>query len=127
MSANRRRDTSIELALRRALHARGFRFRVDFAPVNPRRRADVVFTSRRIAIFVDGCFWHGCPLHYVAPKTNAAFWEAKVDRNRERDRQADLELKLAGWTSLRIWEHVPVEDAVRAVESKLNSVADARR
>jgi len=119
MASNRRRDTSIELALRRALHAKGLRYRVDYAPVNPRRRADIVFPARRLAVYLDGCFWHGCRDHYVAPKTNAVFWADKVERNRKRDSETDLELAGAGWRSLRIWEHTTLEEAVAVVQRAL--------
>lgn len=126
MKANRRRDTSIELALRKRLHSIGYRYRVDFAPVNPRRRADIVFPALRVAIYVDGCFWHGCPEHYVPPKTNAEFWATKVENNRARDRQVDAELTQAGWRSLRIWEHEGVDDAVRSIEMLLLSQRSER-
>jgi len=107
MLANRRKDTSPELRIRRELHARGHRFRVDFAPVNPRRRVDIVFTRVRLAVFVDGCFWHRCPSHYVEPKSNAEYWRPKILRNTQRDAEVGEELKGAGWDVLRIWEHNP--------------------
>ena len=90
MRANRRRDTSPELALRRILHARGLRYRVDFAPLPTmrRRRADIVFTRQRLAVFVDGCFWHGCPEHATFPQRNADYWLPKLARNRERSGRA---------------------------------------
>jgi len=120
MLGNKRRDTKPELAVRRLLHARGLRYRVDLAPLKGyRRRADVVFTRRRIAVFIDGCFWHGCPLHYRVPGTNAGYWEPKIARNVERDAETTVALVAAGWTVLRYWEHVPateiVEDIVGAV------------
>lgn len=127
MRSNRRRDTSIELALRSVLHARGFRYRVDYAPVNLRRRADVVFTAHRVAVFVDGCFWHGCPQHYVAPKSNWEFWSAKVAANRARDIATSEELRHAGWTAVRIWEHVALADAVRMVEEALGANSSVER
>ena len=109
MVANRRRDTSPELAVRRSLHALGLRYRVDFAPLGGRRRADIVFTRQRIAVFIDGCFWHGCPDHATIPKRNASYWVPKLRRNIERDRETDSLLRAAGWTVLRYWEH---EDAL---------------
>jgi DNA mismatch endonuclease (patch repair protein) len=107
MLANRSRDTGPELALRRELHRRGFRFRVCARPIKEvRRTADILFTRQRLAVFVDGCFWHGCPDHYTAPVKNASFWSDKVERNRARDAQTDQLLRAAGWTVLRLWEHV---------------------
>lgn len=107
MLANRRRDTSIELAVRRLLHRAGARYRVDFAPdpSDRRRRADIVFTRARVAVFLDGCFWHGCPAHYVEPKTNVDYWRPKIARNIARDAETSERLRKAGWTVLRFWEH----------------------
>ncbi len=107
MVANRGRDTTPELAVRRLLHAAGLRYRVDYAPLGGRRRADIVFTRRRIAAFIDGCFWHGCPEHATAPKTNAGYWGPKLERNTVRDRETDASLLDAGWLVLRFWEHEP--------------------
>jgi len=112
------RDTAPELALRRLLHARGLRYRVDQAPVpGLRRRADVVFTGARIAVFVDGCFWHRCPQHFTAPKSNAQWWKDKIERTVHRDRQTDQALTAVGWVVLRIWEHEPPQAAADRVES----------
>ena len=106
MRSNRRRDTRPELLVRRALFATGLRFRVDFAPgSNRRRRADIVFTRTRLAVFIDGCFWHGCPIHGTSPKLNADYWTPKLARNIERDRDTDQELRGDGWTVARYWEH----------------------
>lgn len=107
MRANKRRDTSIELAVRRRLHASGLRYRVDHPadPTDRRRRADIVFTRARIAVFIDGCFWHGCPEHYVEPKANADYWRPKIARNRERDQESTQRLLEAGWEVMRFWEH----------------------
>lgn len=108
MVANRRRDTRPELGLRALLHARGLRYRVDYRlPFDRRRRADVVFTRLQLAVFVDGCFWHGCPTHYVPPRANESYWRAKVARNRERDVETTLRLESEGWAVVRVWEHVP--------------------
>lgn len=115
MKANRGRDTSPELAVRRLLHADGLRYRVDYAPIGGRRRADIVFTRQKIAIFIDGCFWHGCPAHATRPKTNVDYWTPKLDRNVERDRETTVLLQLAGWTVLRFWEHEAPSDVARAV------------
>jgi DNA mismatch endonuclease, patch repair protein len=118
MQSNRGRDTSPELALRRALHALGLRYRVDYPPLptHKRRRADVVFTKARVAVFIDGCFWHGCPDHHTVAKANAAYWANKVAQNRRRDRETDELLKNAGWRTIRIWEHQSAEHAAHEIE-----------
>jgi DNA mismatch endonuclease (patch repair protein) len=105
MQGNKRRDTRPELVVRRLLHAAGLRYRVDFAPLGGRRRADIVFTRKRIAIFIDGCFWHGCPIHATRPKVNADYWWPKLDRNKQRDHETTAALESAGWLVLRFWEH----------------------
>ena len=106
MRANRGRDTGPELAVRRALHARGLRYRVDHPlPFDRRRRADIAFTRARVAVFIDGCFWHGCPEHGATPRTNTEFWRAKIERNRARDRDTTERLEAMGWIVLRFWEH----------------------
>jgi DNA mismatch endonuclease (patch repair protein) len=112
MQANRGRDTKPELALRSAAHALGLRYRVSVRPLPAvRRTADMVFGRAKVAIFMDGCFWHGCPEHHTKSATNAEYWADKVRRNRERDTETDRLLNEAGWTVIRIWEH---EDPVRA-------------
>src|SRR3954466_10245033 len=94
VSPARRRDTAPEVAIRREAHRRGLRYRVDAAlPGLPRRRADMVFTRRRVAVFVDGCFWHSCPAHATTPTANREWWVAKLERNQERDRQTDDHLR----------------------------------
>lgn len=107
MRANRRTGTRPERALRSALHRRGLRFRKDLALRLPagRVRPDVVFTRARLAVFVDGCFWHSCPVHATHPVANAEFWFVKLERNRQRDRRDDDALADAGWQVLRLWEH----------------------
>ena len=106
MQGNRKRDTRPELALRSELHRRGYRYRIDKKPLETLRcRADIVFRRQKVAVFVDGCFWHGCPDHGTNPKTNAPYWSAKIARNMERDRLNDAELREAGWTVVRVWEH----------------------
>jgi DNA mismatch endonuclease (patch repair protein) len=118
MSRQRRRDTAPELNLRRALHRRGLRYRVDLPlPGLPRRRADIVFTRARIAIFVDGCFWHSCPDHATRPSHNAEWWSEKLARNVARDRETDERLTSAGWTVMRFWEHADPVEAADAVEA----------
>jgi DNA mismatch endonuclease (patch repair protein) len=116
MRGNRSTDTSAEIALRRELHRLGLRYRVNTAPVSGVRcRADVVFTRRKVAVFVDGCFWHSCSEHGTAPRTNSAYWNAKLRRNVERDRANDAALARAGWTVVRVWEHEVPESAARRV------------
>jgi DNA mismatch endonuclease, patch repair protein len=119
MRSNRRSDTKPELALRAALHALGYRYRKDFRLDLPLRRVrpDIAFTRRKVAVFVDGCFWHACPDHGGKPKNNEWYWSPKLAKNVERDRAADEALAQAGWTVVRLWEHVPTGDAVAAVIS----------
>jgi DNA mismatch endonuclease (patch repair protein) len=106
MQGNRSRDTVPELAVRRLIHRAGLRYSIDSMPVAKiRRRADIVFTVRKIAVFIDGCFWHGCPEHFVAPKSHVEYWDAKINRNCARDRATDESLKAAGWHVLRYWSH----------------------
>ncbi|EEN86307.1 very short patch repair endonuclease [Rhodococcus sp. KB6] len=114
MSAQRRRDTKPEIALRRELHRRGLRYFVDRAPIKGvRRRADLVFPRRKVAVFVDGCFWHSCPQHATFPKNNAQWWTDKLAANVVRDRDTDARLAEQGWTVIRVWEH---EDPLVAAE-----------
>ena len=121
MSAQRRRDTKPEIALRRELHRRGLRYFVDRAPVKGvRRRADLVFPRRKVAVFVDGCFWHSCPQHATFPKNNAQWWTDKLAANVVRDRDTDARLAEQGWTVIRIWEHEdPLVAAVRVQKALL--------
>lgn len=107
MRANRRTGTRPEVAVRSALHRAGLRFRKDLAieVEDGRVRPDVVFTRARLAVFIDGCFWHSCPVHATRPRANADFWAAKLERNTERDRCDTRRLEEAGWTVLRVWEH----------------------
>jgi DNA mismatch endonuclease (patch repair protein) len=115
MQTTRRRDTIAEVALRKLLHTRGLRFRIDRAVLpGARRRADIVFVTARVAVFVDGCFWHSCPRHRTAPKANAAWWADKLLANRRRDAATNRQLRRAGWFVLRVWEHeAPTEAAAR--------------
>ncbi|GAB2742373.1 hypothetical protein GCM10027072_42650 [Streptomyces bullii] len=123
MSRQASKDTSVELAVRRLLHAAGLRYRVEYpVPGMPRRRIDVAFPRAKVAVLIDGCFWHGCPQHATQPKANADWWRRKLDRNMARDRETTEHLLEAGWTVLRFWEHeAPAEVAVRvaaAVEQR---------
>jgi DNA mismatch endonuclease (patch repair protein) len=119
-----RRDTTPEARLRQELHRRGLRFRVD-RPLHfdRRRRADVIFPRERVAVFVDGCFWHSCPEHATFPVANAAFWKRKLERNVARDRDTDRRLSEAGWKVIRCWEH---EDPASAADRVVSAVL-ARR
>lgn len=100
------RDTSCEMAVRRALHRRGHRFRVDFRPLQSERfRADIGWKGRRVAVFIDGCYWHQCPVHGTVPKTNSNWWGTKFAANSERDQRVRDVLENHGWTVLRYWEH----------------------
>lgn len=104
------------MALRRLLHARGFRYRVAGRPIKGvRRTADLVFGPARVAVFVDGCFWHQCPEHATEPRTNSDYWTPKLERNVERDRETDQLLAEAGWLSVRVWEHEDPHDAAERV------------
>lgn len=124
MQSNRGRDTKPELALRSAAHALGLRYRVSARPLpDVRRTADLVFSSARVAVFLDGCFWHGCPEHHTVAATNASFWAEKVLTNRARDRDTDRKLADAGWTSIRVWEH---EDPQQAA-AEIRKIVDERR
>ena len=122
MRANRRTDTKPELALRHALHRLGYRYRKDHRldlDSGRRVRPDIVFTARKLAVFVDGCFWHACPEHGSKPKANEWYWSPKLVKNVERDRVNDAALMLAGWTVIRLWEHVPIDEAVTTVVTAL--------
>jgi DNA mismatch endonuclease (patch repair protein) len=117
MRRNPRSDTGPEIALRSELHARGFRFRKDYALRFADRviRPDVVFTRPRIAVFVDGCFWHCCPLHGTKPRVNRGYWGPKLDRNVARDRLVNQLLKNEGWFVIRAWEHEAPNDVAQRV------------
>ena len=130
MRAIRRTNTKPEIALRSALHRQGFRFRKDLRLVlneGAKVRPDIAFTARRVAVFVDGCFWHACPEHGRDPAVNQWYWAPKLRRNVERDRAADAALAAAGWRVVRIWEHVPITDAVTAVVAVLSRATAALR
>ncbi|WP_165986230.1 very short patch repair endonuclease [Streptomyces sp. YIM 98790] len=116
MQAIRARDTKPEWVIRRLLHARGLRYRVAARPLPElRRTADVVFRPSRVAVFIDGCYWHGCPEHYVSPRTNPGYWSEKVARNVARDRDTDKRLTEAGWLVLRFWEHESSEECAEII------------
>jgi DNA mismatch endonuclease, patch repair protein len=124
MRNTRQRDTSPELALRSALHRRGLRFYVDRSPIaGSRRRADVVFPRARVAVYVDGCFWHSCPEHGTSPRANAKWWREKLERNRQRDRDTDRNLFDVGWMVVRVWEHDDADEAATRVAAAVDGLS----
>jgi DNA mismatch endonuclease (patch repair protein) len=131
MRGNRRSDTRLEVRVRSQLHRRGLRFRNQLLITagDVRVRADVAFPRQRLAVFLDGCFWHRCPEHGNSPRSNSDYWSTKLDRNVERDRRVLVALDAAGWSVLRIWEHVPTSFAADQVQTALaecKAAADAR-
>lgn len=116
MKRTGQKDTKPELAVRRLLHARGLRYRVNIAPDGGRSRADIVFKRPRVAVYIDGCFWHGCPEHATWPKNNAKFWREKIEANRARDRRVAERLTAAGWMVLRFWEHEDPEEVANTIQ-----------
>lgn len=124
MQANRGRDTKPELAIRSRVHRMGLRFRVATRPLpSSRRTADLVFTRAHVAVFVDGCYWHGCPDHLRPAQQNSEFWREKIKGNRMRDEETNQLLRAAGWTVVRIWEHEDPDTAARHIYSIVSSVA----
>lgn len=123
MRNQRQEDTSPELALRRAVWRLGLRYRVHVAPLGGRRKADIVFPVEKLAVYMDGCYWHGCPLHGTLPKSNRDWWVAKLEANRLRDRDTDRALMSAGWAVMRFWEH---EDPTEAADQIARSVRRSR-
>jgi DNA mismatch endonuclease (patch repair protein) len=122
MRANKGKDTSPELAIRTALHRSGYRYTVDKRPeIDINRRADIVFRAVKVAVFVNGCFWHGCPKHYVSPKSNKKYWSVKVKNNRARDSETKALLQKRGWRVLVVWEHQSTESAYANVVKALKS------
>jgi DNA mismatch endonuclease (patch repair protein) len=131
MRGNRRSDTKLEVCVRSELHRRGLRFRKQLliAAGDVRVRADVAFPRQRLAVFLDGCFWHRCPEHGGSPRANSEYWSTKLDHNVERDRKVLTALDATGWSVLRIWEHVPTSFAADQVQTALaecKAAADAR-
>lgn len=125
MAKVRQKGTDAEIALRRELYRRGMRYRVDYEVLRkPRRVADVAFPGLKIAIFVDGCFWHGCPEHATWPKQNAEFWRKKIETNRLRDADTNSRLLDVGWMVLRFWEH---QSPTEATETVAQTVAMVKR
>lgn len=128
MRAIRRANTQPELELRRALHAAGMRYRKDLRLDlgGGRVRPDVVFTRVKVAVFVDGCFWHACPEHFVPPRKNDWYWGPKIERNRARDARSDQLLRENGWTVVRIWEHEELPEALDRVRRAYDANDDCR-
>lgn len=122
MSRQSSRDTAPEVAVRRLLHAAGLRYRVNVpVPGLPRRTIDIVFPRAKVAVFLDGCFWHGCPQHATHPKANAEWWREKLDKNMSRDIETTGHLTSEGWTVLRFWEHESVEDVAHRIASAVEA------
>jgi DNA mismatch endonuclease (patch repair protein) len=128
MVGNRSRDTVPELRVRSLVHRSGLRYRVSSRPLpEVRRTADMVFRSARVAVFIDGCFWHGCPTHGTKPKTNREYWLPKIQANKRRDKEFDQVLKEAGWLVIRAWEHddpkLVAGKVIRTVGRRVSSTA----
>jgi len=122
MLANKGRDTKPELQVRSLVHRRGLRFRTSARPLpSLRRTADLVFRPARVAVFIDGCYWHGCPDHYRPPRTNANYWSDKIKQNVRRDRETDQHLVDAGWIPMRFWEHDDAGEAASEIERVVRS------
>jgi DNA mismatch endonuclease (patch repair protein) len=120
MQGNKARDTAPELAVRRLLHSMGLRYRVNKRPIPTlQRTADILFTRAKLAVFIDGCYWHGCPEDYTAPKANASFWKEKVERNRERDAETNAVLAEHGWKVMRFWTHESPDSVATEIAAAL--------
>lgn len=125
MQAQPRQDTKCEMAVRSAVHALGLRYRVHQRPdADLRREADLVFRRDKVAVFVDGCFWHGCPEHHSPPTTHYSWWETKIAKNRARDQETGQLLHDRGWVVVRVWEH---EDPTEAAERVRRAVLARRK
>ncbi|MGW6944141.1 very short patch repair endonuclease [Streptomyces xanthophaeus] len=123
MSRQARRDTAPEVAVRKLLHAAGLRYRLQWkVPGMSRRTIDIAFPGARVAVFMDGCFWHGCPVHATSPRANSEWWRMKLDRNRARDMETTAHLQSAGWLVLRFWEHEPPETVARRVHQVVRDI-----
>lgn len=124
MKAAKPRDTAPEKSLRSEMYKSGLRYRVDIRPIKKlNRRADIVFRSAKVAVFVDGCFWHGCPKHGTQAKANATFWKNKIKRNQERDAETNQLLKRAEWKVIRVWEH----ENTKKVSEKIQKIVMKRK
>lgn len=127
MRSTRQRDTPCEVKLRSALHRMGHRFRLQWQIPGTRRRADIAFPSARVAVFVDGCFWHVCPQHATWPQANREWWRKKLLRNVQRDRDTDARLEERGWIVLRFWGHEDMDWAAKTVAGAVAKRVDASR
>ena len=128
MRANMPRDTCPEVLLRSALHRTGLRFRKDIAPEPSLRcRADIVFPRQKTCVFMDGCFWHGCPKHFRTPATNSEWWDEKIEDNRRRDRRKRRRLRSAGWCVIRVWEHDIRSDSLPGMAARIVSAVRGRQ
>lgn len=128
MSRQTSRDTSAEWAVRQLLHASGYRYRIHYpVPGMRRRKIDIAFTRARLAVLIDGCFWHSCPEHATSPKANAEWWRHKLDRNIERDQETNEQLLSEGWTVLRFWEHESPDAVMRQVAAAVELEMASRR
>lgn len=127
MQGNRSRDTKPELAVRRLLHRAGLRYRVAYRPVaGVRRTADIVFTRQRLAVFIDGCYWHGCPAHgQSSTKANSSYWETKFETNRQRDVETTEILSNRGWRVMRFWEHEDPCEVADLIASALKDIGSS--
>lgn len=124
MSRQRRRDTDPEVAIRRLLHANRLRFRVTYpVPGMPRRTMDIAFTKARVAVFIDGCFWHVCPEHGTSPASNSKWWSEKLAKNQARDVATTAHLEALGWSVVRIWEHEKAEEAAARIADMVRVTA----
>ncbi|WP_329127844.1 very short patch repair endonuclease [Streptomyces sp. NBC_01465] len=122
MSRQTSRDTTAERSVRQLLHASGHRYRIHYpVPDMPRRKIDIAFTRAKVAVLIDGCFWHGCPQHATYPKANARWWREKLDRNIARDRETTDHLRAAGWEVLRFWEHESTETVTERITASVES------
>lgn len=128
MSRQTNQDTGAERAVRQLLHASGYRYRIHYpVPGMRRRKIDIAFTGARLAVLIDGCFWHGCPEHATSPKANAEWWRKKLDRNIERDQETNAQLLAEGWTVLRFWEHESPHTVMRQVAAAVDREKAGRR
>ncbi|WP_075003989.1 very short patch repair endonuclease [Streptacidiphilus jiangxiensis] len=124
MSRQARTDTAPEIAVRQLLHRDGYRYRVNLpVPQMRRRTIDIAFTRAKIAVFLDGCFWHGCPSHATSPKANADWWRSKLERNAVRDVETTQHLESLGWTVLRFWEH----ESPSSIQATIEEVVESKR
>ena len=120
MQGNKSRDTKPEIAVRSAVHALGMRYRVAARPIaSLRRTADLVFRNARVAVFIDGCFWHGCPVHHLPPKSHAEYWAAKIVTNKNRDAHTTALLEAAGWTAMRFWSHEKPDEVAAQIAKQI--------